>query len=147
MLFEKSFKIIIFIIVLTNVGAIAQLGERLNGIQKVIGSNPFSSTNFPAKEMYYVYILLSRSTGKYYCGSTENLERRIHQHNYGYSKSTKSGIPWILKYSEEYDDRSSAVRRESEIKKKKSRAFIEKLIFEGESVPNEIREGHRFEPV
>ena len=28
-------------------GAIAQLGERLNGIQKVKGSNPFSSTNTP----------------------------------------------------------------------------------------------------
>ena len=28
-------------------GAIAQLGERLNGIQKVRGSNPLSSTNSP----------------------------------------------------------------------------------------------------
>ena len=28
-------------------GAIAQLEERLNGIQKVKGSNPFSSTNTP----------------------------------------------------------------------------------------------------
>ena len=82
--------------------------------------------------MYCVYILYSNSTGKYYCGSTDNLERRVHQHNSGYSKSTKSGKPWILKYSEEYCDRSSAVRRELEIKKKKSRAFIEKLISEGE---------------
>ena len=45
MIFEKSFKIITFAVVLTNDGAIAQLGERLNGIQEVIGSNPFSSTN------------------------------------------------------------------------------------------------------
>jgi len=96
--------------------------------------------------MYYVYILFSATTGKYYCGSTDNLERRLYQHNSGYSKSTKGGKPWIVKYSEVYCDRPSAVRRENEIKKKKSRAFIEKLIM-GESVPNEIREGHRFEPV
>ena len=127
-------------------GAIAQLGERLNGIQEVIGSNPFSSTYFLSFQMYFVYILQSITSKKYYVGQIDNLERKLQQHNSGYSKSTKGGKPWIVKYSEEYCDRSSAVRRENEIKKKKSRAFIEKLIM-GESVPNEIREGHRFEPV
>ncbi len=66
--------------------------------------------------MYYVYILFRPSANIFYTGSTNNLERRISQHNAGYSKSTKRGIPWKLCYSEEYCDRSSAMKRESEIK-------------------------------
>ncbi len=82
--------------------------------------------------MFYTYILFSQSVDKYYCGSTENLERRIDQHNSGYSKSTKSGVPWELKYFEEFSDRTSAVKRENEIKRKKSRKYIEEIVRKGE---------------
>ncbi|KAF0152080.1 MAG: putative endonuclease containing a URI domain [Ignavibacteria bacterium] len=82
--------------------------------------------------MFYTYILFSKTTNKYYCSSTDNIERRISQHNSGYSKSTKGGLQWELKYFEEYSDRSEAVRRENEIKKKKSRKYIEGLISNGE---------------
>jgi hypothetical protein len=34
-------------VILLELGAVAQLGERLNGIQEVDGSIPFSSTRFP----------------------------------------------------------------------------------------------------
>ena len=78
--------------------------------------------------MFYVYILKSKVTGKFYIGQTENLERRLHYHNSGYSKSTKSGIPWEVVYVEEFEDRASAMHRESEIKKKKNKIYIENLI-------------------
>jgi putative endonuclease len=35
---------------------------------------------------------------------------------------------WVLKYSEVYQTRSEAVKRETEIKKKKSRKYIEMII-------------------
>lgn len=82
--------------------------------------------------MFYTYILFSSTTKKYYCGSTDNLERRINQHNSGYSKSTKGGVPWELKYFEEFTGRADAVRRENEIKKKKSKKYIEELLIGGE---------------
>ncbi len=82
--------------------------------------------------MYYVYILFSPSANIFYTGSTNNLERRISQHNAGYSKSTKRGIPWKLCYFEEYCDRSSAMKREAEIKSKKSHVYIQRLISTGE---------------
>ena len=77
---------------------------------------------------YYVYILRSRNTGKFYIGSTKDLEDRLKCHNEGRSKYTKSGIPWELLYSEVHQDRSNAVKRENEIKGKKRKAYIEKLV-------------------
>ena len=53
---------------------------------------------------------------------------RIMQHNTGRNASTRSGIPWDIKYTEEYTTRSEAQFREMEIKKKKSRKYIEWLI-------------------
>jgi putative endonuclease len=54
---------------------------------------------------------------------------RLQQHNTGRNKSTHSGIPWELKYIENFESRCFAVTREMEIKKKKSRPYIEHLIF------------------
>ncbi|WP_087940329.1 GIY-YIG nuclease family protein [Algoriphagus faecimaris] len=79
--------------------------------------------------MYFVYILFSSKTNKYYVGSTDNLESRLKHHNAGSTPSTKPGAPyWEMKYSEILADRTLALKRELEIKKKKSRKFIEWLI-------------------
>jgi len=61
--------------------------------------------------MYYVYIIQSKQ-GRYYIGSTENLEKRIAQHN---SKSYRSWTnrfdDWKLIYYEKLDTRLEALRR------------------------------------
>jgi putative endonuclease len=77
---------------------------------------------------YITYILYSPKLDKYYTGSCENIAIRINQHNTGRNTSTKPGIPWELKYTETYNTRSEAQSREAEIKKKKSRKYIEWLI-------------------
>jgi len=77
---------------------------------------------------YYVYILQSLKDGSYYVGSTQDLEERLERHNQGRSKYTKFKRPWELAYSEEYSDRSAAVNRENQIKNRKSKCYIEKLI-------------------
>ncbi|HEY9165067.1 MAG TPA: GIY-YIG nuclease family protein [Candidatus Kryptonia bacterium] len=78
--------------------------------------------------MFYTYIILSLKTGRYYVGSASNLERRVDQHNRGKTTSTRTGIPWKLAYSEEFDSRKKAVERERYIKSQKSKIFIEHLI-------------------
>lgn len=78
--------------------------------------------------MYYTYILYSKSSDKYYTGSTGNLQDRLLRHNQGRSKSTKTGLPWIVVYQESFNNRAEAVRREMEIKRMKSRKYIEELI-------------------
>ena len=62
--------------------------------------------------MYHAYVLYSPSTGKHYYGHTASLESRLSIHNKGKVRSTKSGIPWKLKYSEVFRTRSEAYRRE-----------------------------------
>ncbi len=81
---------------------------------------------------YYVYILQSESTGRYYIGHTDDLERRVLQHNdpeYHGSKTTKRFHgPWTVVYSETYKTRSEAVVREKQIKVWKSRKMIAQLV-------------------
>jgi len=78
--------------------------------------------------MFYVYILKSIKTGRYYIGSTNNIERRLEEHNSGKTKSLRGYLPFELVYKEFYNDRVSAVRRERYIKAQKSRVFIENLM-------------------
>ncbi|MGH9747252.1 MAG: GIY-YIG nuclease family protein [Candidatus Acidiferrales bacterium] len=77
---------------------------------------------------FFVYILQSESSGRYYVGQTKNLGERVAYHNAGYSLALKNRGPWKLVYSEEYSSRAEAMRRESQIKKQKDRKFIERLL-------------------
>ena len=79
---------------------------------------------------YAVYILKSDSAGKYYIGCTDNVERRVNQHNAGYSKATKSGVPWKLKRVEEFPTLAQARHREAQIKRMKSKKWIDQLLGE-----------------
>ena len=78
--------------------------------------------------MFIVYILYSKSLDRYYTGHTTNIEDRFLRHNKGRSKATKAGIPWIIVHTEAFESKSIAYKRELEIKAKKSRTYIEKLI-------------------
>ena len=64
----------------------------------------------------------------YYVGQTSDLEERLLRQNSGRERYTKSRVPWKLVYAEEYPTRMMALQRESEIKKKKSRIYVETLI-------------------
>ncbi len=66
--------------------------------------------------MYAVYFLRSLKTSRYYVGHTDKLFPRFLQHNSGYSRSTRHGIPWALIYWEEYRTRSEAMRVEKQVK-------------------------------
>ena len=78
--------------------------------------------------MYFVYIIQSQRDGSYYVGHTNNLTDRLNRHNQGKSKYTKTKTPWHLMYVEEFGSRSDATKRESEIKRKKSKNYIDLLI-------------------
>ena len=78
--------------------------------------------------MYYTYILYSQSIDKYYVGYTEHLELRLERHNSRWGKFSSRGIPWKIVYYEKFISKSDAIRREREIKKRKSRSYIEQLI-------------------
>ena len=76
---------------------------------------------------FHTYILQSQSTGAFYIGHTENLTKRIFEHNNNRTRSIKNRGPWKLFHSEVFGTRSEAARRERYIKRMKSRTFIEEL--------------------
>jgi putative endonuclease len=77
--------------------------------------------------MYYVYIIYSASTGKYYKGYTTSPEKRLEQHNSGESRYTRHFVPWVLVYVEIFDEKTEALKREISIKKY-SKSQVEDLI-------------------
>ena len=77
---------------------------------------------------YNIYILYSAMLDQYYIGQSENISDRIFRHNNSGSKSTKKANDWVVKYTEEFGTRAEAMKRELEIKNKKSRKYIEWLI-------------------
>jgi len=86
--------------------------------------------------MYYTYIIYSSSIDKYYIGYTNNLTLRLERHNSSWGKFSSKGVPWQLVYNEEFNTKSEAIKRENQIKKKKSRKFIEDLICHAEGRPD-----------
>ncbi len=79
--------------------------------------------------MHQVYIIYSEGSDRYYVGSTSvGVAKRVERHNAGWSRSTKSGIPWEVKYVESFATKSEALAKERHIKKQKSRTYIEGLI-------------------
>ncbi len=82
--------------------------------------------------MFYIYILQSQSTGRFHISSTDNLQRRVAQHNdpdYRGSKTTKRFTePWSIVHSESFATRSEAVRRERQIKSWKNNININNML-------------------
>jgi putative endonuclease len=67
--------------------------------------------------MYHLYILQSQKDLGYYIGTTNNFKKRLDEHNNGKSRSTKSRIPFILKYTETFNNKTEARKREIFLKK------------------------------
>jgi len=79
--------------------------------------------------LHYVYILRSDLLNRYYIGESENVVKRLKEHNDGYFKSsyTSTVNDWIVYLSIECSDRIQARKVEKYIKSMKSRKYIQNL--------------------
>jgi putative endonuclease len=76
--------------------------------------------------MYFVYILQSVSTGRFYIGQCDHLIERFHEHQRGVNSATRG--PWRIAYFAVYETRTEALKREAQIKRKKSSTSIRRMI-------------------
>ena len=74
--------------------------------------------------MWYVYVLFSKSHNRFYKGISQNVEKRLKEHNSGKTKSTKGFMPWKLFIIEEYDTLAEARHREKFLKSGDGRQYI-----------------------
>lgn len=80
------------------------------------------------KDMWQVYILKSVSTSRHYIGCTDNLDRRLKEHNNGYNLSTFRNKPWVVVHVKKFSDPQKAFAREKEIKSYKGGNAFKKLL-------------------
>ncbi|MBM3862259.1 MAG: GIY-YIG nuclease family protein [Verrucomicrobia bacterium] len=78
--------------------------------------------------MYFVYILQSLSSGRFYVGQCDHLIGRFREHQRGANLATRNRGPWWMPYYEIYPTRTAAIKRERQIKKMKSAVSIGRII-------------------
>ena len=81
--------------------------------------------------MAYVYILQSLRDGRFYVGSTINLEQRLKHHFGGFTPSTKRFEQIKLVFSQEYPTLKKARMIEKKLKKLKRKDYVEKIVKDG----------------
>ncbi len=79
--------------------------------------------------MYCVYVLRSLAHERFYVGITEDVDRRIGEHNSGKTKSTKFYTPWNLVFIEKFETRIEARNREKFLKGGSGKELIKRYFY------------------
>ena len=77
---------------------------------------------------YFLYILKSDVTEKYYTGISQNPHQRLIYHNSIEKGFTSKYRPWNIVFTRRYDTKFEARMNEIKVKKWKSKRMIDKLI-------------------
>ncbi len=80
--------------------------------------------------MYFVYLIQSDFDNSFYVGYSQDPHKRLLAHNNGESTYTRRKMPWKLLYTEEYNSKSEALKREKFLKAQRNTEFYKKLIKE-----------------
>lgn len=83
-----------------------------------------------AMQFWYVYVLRSQKDQMFYIGSTNDLERRVQQHQRGENVSTAKRLPIELIYFEGHRSKDDALRREKYFKTTKGKITLRQMLRE-----------------
>jgi len=78
--------------------------------------------------MHYVYVIKSRIDGKFYTGCTEDLRKRLREHNDGKVNSTKGRGSFDLIYYEASLNRTDAFAREKYLKTGMGKRYLKNRL-------------------
>ncbi len=78
--------------------------------------------------MYYVYILWSSKSKIFYSGYSENLRKRLEEHNKGLSKATVPHRPWKIVFYVTFESKKLAKDFELYLKTGSGKAFAYKRL-------------------
>ena len=80
--------------------------------------------------------MLENPAGRFYVGSTDDLERRVAEHNSEekvFWKYTHKNGPWRLVWAESHKTRGDAMKREKQIKRMKSGKWVSENLLNWQS--------------
>ncbi|KKS81514.1 MAG: Excinuclease ABC C subunit domain protein [Candidatus Wolfebacteria bacterium GW2011_GWC1_43_10] len=77
---------------------------------------------------HYVYVLNSREDGDNYVGCTDNLNKRLKQHNLGQVYSTRKRRPLDLVYAEIFLNQQDAYEREKFLKSGWGKNYLKRVL-------------------
>ncbi len=79
--------------------------------------------------MFVTYALFSPAFDKIYVGYTSDLIDRYYSHNFLSTKGfAKNFRPWIVVYVEFHESKSTAMKREKELKSSRGREFVRNQV-------------------
>jgi len=78
--------------------------------------------------MFYTYVLKSLKDDKLYIGFSENLKKRLNEHNKGLVEATKPRRPLTLVYYEVCLNKEKAIEREKSLKTGFGRAYLKRRL-------------------
>ncbi len=76
------------------------------------------------RSLYKVYALYNEKIDRLYIGQTQDLEKRLREHLGGVTIYTKRTDDWVLIYTEDYETRGQAMKREKQLKSARGRKFL-----------------------
>lgn len=77
---------------------------------------------------WYVYVLRSKKDDNFYIGSTNDVYRRLEQHQRGENVSTAKRLPVVLLYFEAHRSKADALRREKYFKTTKGKVTVRQML-------------------
>lgn len=78
--------------------------------------------------MYYTYVIQSKKDKRFYTGSTNDLRKRLHEHNSGKVISTKNRCPFMLIYYEACLNEQDARCREKYLKSGMGKRYLKNRL-------------------
>ena len=82
----------------------------------------------PGLRMFFAYVIKSLDSDFLYKGHCKNLEERLKQHNSGMTRSLRPYLPFEIAYSETFETRDEAMRREKYFKSAAGRRFLKEAL-------------------
>ena len=77
---------------------------------------------------YFSYVIYSHTSGAFYYGYFEDLEKVLEMHNSNLISPTKERGPWALMFSESYETRLKAIRQVSFYRSVKGQRFLKSVL-------------------
>lgn len=105
-------------------------------MDRISDSDSEDAGSIPARvTTVFLYALRNLVNSELYVGISQDVDKRIKEHNQGKNRYTKAFIPWSVFYTEPHQDYVSARKREKYFKNASGKKYLRKILNDAGSLP------------